>query len=370
MSKFDEVMNKSNGVDGSGQDEVNRVERIKDTFNQVYEAQKKSGDKILHWTQRYGTQILMVVSSFIMIGVQQFAEPKFDPYFFTRPRFWYEYLPFITATWLILFATTTGAFKVYMETDRAYLNLERSIQDHVDEDSKNPFIKKGALHEDRDNKKRAYKRKITRQLARQMKKYGIGTFDVLIIYLGLIKPKTDDEGNMDVSTDLLLKGIKIPPKREKRVQAHLQALYEMLSDEYLEANIDNIKIRYTQVTPTLLTHGFSPRTKETYEPNYQANDKSQIIQEFGYGQIVTMIVMFILLSLDLVSKETSWATWVFFSLKAFQLLWAYLKGSARAKPLFKRTHVKALQERENSLNDYRRKYGKKETPLKQEEAVS
>jgi len=279
-----------------------------------------------------------------MIGIQQFAEPQFDPYFFMRAKFWYEYLPFITATWLILFATTTGAFKIYMEIDHSYTELESQIQDHVNEDSKNPFIK---------------------ELSKKMKKYGIGTFDVLVIYLGLVEPKKDDDGNIGIATELLLKGIKIKPKRENAVKGSLQALYEMLSDEYLEANIDNVRIKYTQVTPTLLTHGFSPRTKETYEPNYQANDKSQIIQEFGVGQIATMIIMFVLLSLDLVSKETSWATWVFFGLKAFQLIWAYLKGSARAKVLFKRTHVKALQERANSLNEYRRQFGKKK-----EEVVS
>ena len=360
MGKYDEMMKQE-----EKEKNESKVEKIRDTYNAMVDKQQEVSEKAFNWFQKYGTQIIMVISSFLMIGIQQFAEPQFDPYFFMIAKFWCEYLPFITATWLILFATTTGAFKIYMEIDHSYTELESQIQDHVNEDSKNPFIKKGALLEDRENKKRAYKRKLSRELSKKMKKYGIGTFDVLVIYLGLVEPKKDDDGNIGISTELLLKGIKIKPKRENAVKGSLQALYEMLSDEYLEANIDNVRIKYTQVTPTLLTHGFSPRTKETYEPNYQANDKSQIIQEFGVGQIATMIIMFVLLSLDLVSKETSWATWVFFGLKAFQLLWAYLKGSARAKVLFKRTHVKALQERANSLNEYRRQFGKKK-----EEVVS
>jgi L-rhamnose isomerase len=40
----------------------------------------------------------------------------------------------------------------------------------------------------------------------------------------------------------------------------------------------------------------------------------------------------------------------------FQLTWTYLKASMRSKPIFERTFIKALQEREKTLNGYRKKY--------------
>lgn len=332
-------------------------EKIAETYNEMVEKQKMYTVKSLSWLYKYMQQILMVTFSFLLIGIQQFAEPQFNPFFFLQAKFWYEYLPFVTALWLILFATTSGAFKIYMEIDPLYIQLKNNIQDHVDSDSKNAFIEIGCKVDDRDRKKRAFKRQKSRELARKIKKYNIGTFDNLVKYLK-IDELDGGNGNSSFSQQdiLLLNGINVSKKKEKRVKASLRALYDMLSDEYVEKVIDNIKIKYNQVNSSLLINGFSPRTKETYEPNFRSNDQVEVISEFGIGQVVTMILMFIILSLDLMSKEATMATFVFFILKMFQLTWTYLKASMRSKPIFERTFIKALQEREKTLNGYRKKY--------------
>ena len=332
-------------------------ENIAKVYNEMVEKQKMYSVKTLSWLYKYMQQILMVTFSFLLIGIQQFAEPQFNPYFFLQAKFWYEYLPFVTALWLILFATTSGAFKIYMEIDPLYIQLKNDIQDHVDSDSKSPFIEIGCKIDDRDRKKRAFKRQKSRELARKIKKFNIGTFDNLVKYLRIGElSKEGDTVVLSQQDTLLLNGINVSKKKEKRVKASLRALYDMLGDDYVEKVIDNIKIRYNQVNSSLLINGFSPRTKETYEPNFRSNDQVEVISEFGIGQVVTMILMFIILSLDLMSKEATMATFVFFILKMFQLTWTYLKASMRSKPIFERTFIKALQERENTLNGYRKKY--------------
>ena len=332
-------------------------ENIAKVYNEMVEKQKMYSVKTLSWLYKYMQQILMVTFSFLLIGIQQFAEPQFNPYFFLQAKFWYEYLPFVTALWLILFATTSGAFKIYMEIDPLYIQLKNSIQDHVDSDSKSPFIEIGCKIDDRDRKKRAFKRQKSRELARKIKKYNIGTFDNLVKYLRIGElSKEGDTVVLSQQDTLLLNGINVSKKKEKRVKASLRALYDMLGDDYVEKVIDNIKIRYNQVNSSLLINGFSPRTKETYEPNFRSNDQVEVISEFGIGQVVTMILMFIILSLDLMSKEATMATFVFFILKMFQLTWTYLKASMRSKPIFERTFIKALKEREKKLNGYRKKY--------------
>jgi len=349
MSTFDEMLKKENPPVPQ---EKTKVEEIRDTYNQLVDAQKMYSVKAMTWFSKYFQQIFMVVLSFLLIGIQQFAEPKFDPYFFTRPKFWYEYLPFVTALWLILFATTSGAFKILMEEDLAYIQLKNEIQAHVDSDSKNPYIEVGSKIDDRDRKKRAYKRDISRKIEKKIKKYNIGTFDNFMVYIGVVElGATLSSGN-----DLMLSGINIPKRREKRIKGSLRALYDKLDDVYIDKIIDNTKIKYTQVNASLLINGFSPRTKETYVPNYKSNDQTEVIGEFGVGQLVTMILMFIILSLDLIEKEANISTWVFFTLKMFQLTWTYFKGSMRSKPIFDRTHKKALQERNSTLNEYKKKY--------------
>jgi hypothetical protein len=235
--------------------------------------------------------------------------------------------------------------------------LKNQIQDHVDSDSKNAFIEIGCKYDDRDRKKRAFKRQKSRELAKKIKKYNIGTFDNLVRYFRIDEPsKNGDTVVLSHEDTLLLNGIRVSKRKEKRVKASLRALYDMLSDDYVDKVIDNIKIKYSQVTTSLLINGFSPRTKETYEPNFKANDQVEVISEFAVGQIVTMVMMFVILSLDLMTKEATMATFVFFVLKMFQLTWTYLKASMRSKPIFERTFIKALQERENTLNGYKKKY--------------
>ena len=333
------------------------AENIAEVYNELVDKQKMYSVKTLTWFYKYMQQIIMVTFSFLLIGIQQFAEPQFNPYFFLQAKFWYEYLPFVTALWLILFATTSGSFKIYMEIDLLYIQLKNEIQDHVNSDSKNPFIEIGCKIDDRERKKRTFKKKVSRELASKIKKYSIGTFDNLVKYLKI--DEVDENGEKAILSQqdiLLLNGINVSKKKEKRVKASLRALYDMLSDEYVEKVIDNIKIKYNQVTSSLLINGFSPRTKETYEPNFKSNDQVEVISEFGVGQLVTMVMMFVILSLDLMTKEATVATWVFFVLKMFQLTWTYLKASMRSKPIFERTFIKALQERENTLNGYKKKY--------------
>ena len=333
------------------------TDNIAKVYNEMVDKQKMYSVKTLSWFYKYMQQIIMVTFSFLLIGIQQFAEPQFNPLFFLKAQFWYDYLPFVTALWLILFATTSGSFKVYMEIDPLYIKLKNQIQDHVDSDSKNPFIEIGCKYDDRDRKKRAFKRQKSRELAKKIKKYNIGTFDNLVKYLKI--GELDEKGQTVILSQqdtLLLNGIRVSKRKEKRVKASLRALYDMLSDDYVEKVIDNIKIKYSQVTTSLLINGFSPRTKETYEPNFRSNDQVEVISEFGIGQVVTMILMFVILSLDLMTKEASIATWVFFVLKMFQLSWTYLKASMRSKPIFERTFIKALQEREKTLNGYKKKY--------------
>jgi len=333
------------------------IESIAETYNEMVDKQKMYSVKTLSWFYKYMQQILMVTFSFLLIGIQQFAEPQFNPLLFLKAQFWYDYLPFVTALWLILFATTSGSFKVYMEIDPLYIKLKNQIQDHVDSDSKTPFIEMGCKLDDRDRKKRAFKRQKSRELAKKIKRYNIGTFDNLVKYLKI--GELDEKGQTVILSQqdtLLLNGIRVSKRKEKRVKASLRALYDMLSDDYVDKVIDNIKIKYSQVTTSLLINGFSPRTKETYEPNFKANDQVEVISEFAVGQIVTMVMMFVILSLDLMTKEATMATFVFFVLKMFQLTWTYLKASMRSKPIFERTFIKALQERENTLNGYKKKY--------------
>lgn len=311
-------------------------------YNQSQEKTIKNIERVGNYLQRYFAQVFMVLLSLFLVGIQQFAEPQFDPYFFLRPKFWYDYLPFITAQWLILFAVVTGNIKYYTENDRDYEKTRLNIQQHVEDDKKTPYIFDGAKEESLKRKIKSFRQKISRIIDKKIKKYRFGTFARLQAFL-------DGDNTIIGHSDK-----KRAIRRYERIRHYLQGYVTQISDEYINKNIEHIKVKYIQVTESGLISGFKPLNNETYEPDFQEHTNKVIINDFGIGQLTTMILGFAILSLDLLVKDASIATWIFFTIKMLFLFWVYFKANFRSYTIFKKTELKALQERDSMLNKLKR----------------
>jgi hypothetical protein len=317
------------------------LDRIEETYNKSVEAGNRITEEALSWAQKYLLNIVLTVLSLFMVGIQQFAEPQFDPYFFLRANFWYEYLPFVTAQWLILLSTISGNNKWLSEVDKTYLDLSDRIQNHANKNKETPYIHEGAKMESRERKVKAFKVKKGRELNKLIKSSGLSTFGATKDFLA---------GN-----DKLKPYILFPKTRRKLLRRKFNTIIEMLTDTYINSNIDEIKVKYVQVTESGLLNGFKSRGKDDYEPDFQEHTFNVVIGEFGLGQLVMMVIGFIILSLDLVSKGADVSTWAMFLLKLFILFWVYTKATFRSKPIFKKTQVKALQERASMLDRIERR---------------
>lgn len=372
MSNFDEHYQKMV--------EQKPIDKVENIYNDSVEKGKEVVGATMSWFSKYASQVFMVILSLFLVGIQQFAEPQFDPYFFLRPKFWYDYIPFVTAQWLILFAVITGNAKWMSEVDMTFRKISLSIQDHVDRDKKTPYIFEGAKIMDKERKVRAFRKSISRQVDELIKKYKFGTFANMYAFLvekeiKQVNKKTkvvgqDEEGKDIVETyDEVIRHdvAKVRPKlkgigskKEYELKQEINALLTKLTDEFIEENIDHLKVKYAQVTEAGLVNGFKPRSQQEYESDFQEHTTSAILNEFGVGQIATMAIGFVMLSLDLVLKGVSITTWVFFVFKMFILIWVYFKATFRSKIIFQKTNLKAVQERDSMLDRIERMILKKE----------
>lgn len=313
-----------------------------DLYNKYVDINRNTTEKVYGWFSKYWEQIISLVIAFFLIGIQQFAEPNFDPYFFLRPDFWYEFVPYVMSIWIIIISTLTSNMRWMEGTDPIYIKSKESIQKHVNDDKESPYIFKGAKIVDTERKKIAWRAKISEQIDKKRKKNKIPTIAALKEFL---------EGN-----DKVFDSKKKVPKKGKilHLRAQFRELFSYLEDSYIDQYIDTIKIKYNQVNETVLVSGLVPSGRETSQSDFRENTSKVIFGEFGTGFIVSSLFSAVILALDLVQKGADVTTWIVFIFKAFMLYTYYFRASARSGIIFQRTRLKASQERESMLNYIKR----------------
>lgn len=307
-------------------------------YNKYVDVNRKASQKVYGWFSKYWEQIISLVIAFFLIGIQQFAEPQFDPYFFLQPDFWYEFVPYVMSIWIIIISTLTSNMRWMETTDTTFNKSKESIQKHVNDDKESPYIFKGAKIVDTERKKIAWRAKVSEQIDKKRKKSKIPTVSALKEFL---------DGN-----DKVFDSKKKTPKKGKilHLRAQFKELFSYLEDSYIDEYIDTIKIKYNQVNETILVSGLVPSGKETTQSDFRENTSRVVFGEFGTGFIVSSLFSAVILALDLVQKGADVTTWILFIFKAFMLYTYYFRAGARSGIIFQRTRLKALQERESMLN--------------------
>lgn len=322
-----------------------------DVYNEYKDTVDNINQKTYNWFTKYWEQIVSLIIAFFLIGIQQFAQPQFDPLFFLQPKFWYEFIPYVMAIWVVIISTLTSNMRWLEDTEKNFLLAKQSIQTHVDKDKESPYIYKGSKIVDTQRKISAWKSHVSKQIDKKRKKYRIPTIGSLREFL-------------DGDDTILTKKIKTENKGKiRRIRASFEELFSYLTDDYIERYIDTIEIKYNQVNETVLVSGLLPTNNKTQESNFREDTSKVIFTEFGLGFIISSLFSGIILALDLVQKGADITTWITFIFKAFMLYTYYFRASARSRTVFQRTRLKALQERDSMLNHIER-IVKKEKEIK------
>ncbi len=318
--------------------EEERKKSVYDTFNEFKDKSDTMTINTLSWFAKYWEQLISLILAFLLIGIQQFAQPNFDPLFFLRPDFWFEYLPYVMAIWIVIFSTTTGNMKWLVEVDKDYLKAQQGIQEHVDRNKKTPYIYKGSLKVDKERKENAWKTKVSNLIDKKRRKKKITSIDALTVFI---------EGDDSV---VKFKLKMFQKSRKARIRRKFIEYFSYLEQDYIDTYYDTIKVKYNRVTETVLVSGLIPTGNENNDSDFKENFSEQLFGEFGIGFIMFSLLSGLILALDLTSKSATMGTVVMFVFKAFMLYTYYFRASARSKPIFQKTRLKALQERESMLD--------------------
>jgi hypothetical protein len=271
--------------------------------------------------------VMINIIALFIIGLDNFIEGKWSWAIFSQPSFWYSYLSFQTANWLVAINFLTSSIKKIKSSEKAYINNLNAIQKNVDADHDKPFITKQAEIETLMRKKEMLEMYVYEKMHRLSVKHGIKSVDKFL-----------RENDSDV-----LKG------KEKRLYLALDALKRMLTDEWQRDYLKSYKIKYPAVTRSILTSGFSARNKNGQYNTYRTNVVSTTTKMVAPNTLTASLLAFVLLSFQFVPKEASVATALKFVIQLFLITWNTITTLTLVYTIFSLTYLRSSEERSSDL---------------------
>ena len=334
-----------------------------------------------YWVGEVFNIVVFAAVSLIPIGLLTLLDPHWDWTVYATWLFWVDYLTIQGVSWYgrwWIFSTKT---RFYILTDEDYLKNENQIQDFVDKDHEEPFIGDYADEDNHERKVRAWRRKIKRKLIRINNRWHINNMSMHF--------KTTENGSKIVSKPFELKSDKLyhHPLKKKlwrvfngfvrirnwrrnikitKLNAKINAWFELLSDEWVDNNIDTIKVKYSKVSKSILVSGFTPNQTVNDESNYKTESAKVFLSETMPMFIFVSFIMFLIVPLFGSGLSKDLSAWGMFFTKVALVLSSIAMVWLNSRKMFKSTEVKAINERNTTLNKYwKRHEAKKQLKIKE-----
>lgn len=291
--------------------------------------------KVIRTWYFYLPQIVMTILSLFIIGAYQFVEANFDPNIFLTPDFWGNYLTYQSASWILTLNIISMMYKIYKKKHSKYIQHKEKKSFYVTVDEENQFIAKNAEKSDRARKIRAYKIWINQRIHEILEKYEINDLKDFL------------ENGKD---NILL-------KKEKAIKDKINYLLSVLTDEWIEENIDNVKtgrktFTYAKVTRDKLVSGARAKNRNHGEADFEEHSVSVFVEYYLSGFIFISVIMFILLSFRLDPKENELGTYIMFAIKVFMIAFNVIMTWLKTEDTFELTKVKVAEETANEMGKY------------------
>jgi hypothetical protein len=280
--------------------------------------------------------VFINILALFIIGLDNFIEGSWDWARFASADFWYAYLSYQTANWLIGITFLVTLIKGFKANVDEYLNNLKAIQVIVDEDHEKPFITKQCEIETLIRKKETLEADVYKKMFRIVVKHNIKSIEAFL-------------DNTDMIT---LKW------RERRAYRKLERLREMLSDEWQKDYLKSHKVNIPRVTRSLITSGFVANQKYGQYNSYRTNVVSTSSQTITPSVLTSSLIGLILLSFDFLPKTADVTTWLAFVAKIFLITWNTMVISSTAYTIFSRTYLRSSEERASDLKMMRMREAK------------
>ena len=268
-------------------------------------------------------------------------------------------------------------------TDTVYLKNENQIQTFVDKDHDEPFIDEYADVDNRERKTRAWRRKIKRKLIRLNNRWHINnmsehfklTQNGINIASTLFVLKSDK-----LTLWIIRKGFRcifkpfvwfhnlLSKNKQRKLNNRINRLFGLITDDWIINNIDTIKVLYSKVSKSVLVNGFTPKQTVNDEANYKTDSAKVFLSETMPMFIFVSLIMFLIVPLFGSGLSKDLNAWGMFLTKIALVASSIFMVWLNSKKMFRATEVKAVSERNTTLNKYWKRYEAKKIKQKELEA--
>jgi hypothetical protein len=145
---------------------------------------------------------------------------------------------------------------------------------------------------------------------------------------------------------------KIPRWKQRRLNAKIDRLFELLTTEWIETNLDTIKIKYSKVSKSILVNGFTPNQTVNDEANYKTESAKVFLSSTMPMFIFVSFIMFLIVPLFGSGLSKDLNAWGMFLTKVALVASSIFMVWINSRKLFRATEVKASGERSSTLNKY------------------
>lgn len=314
--------------------ETNTTE-AKDKLKNYQKTIEKTTSKTIKVWVYFIPQIFMTLLALFIIGAYQFVEANFDPAIFATAQFWGNYLSYQSASWILILNIIATSYKVLKKKHTRYATLRDKRDYYVTIDETKPFISKGAENENRQRKIKAYKIWVNQKIHKILNKHKISDLEHFLL-----------ENNYSIETN-----------KEKRLKKKLDYLLSVLTDEYINKNIDNVKCGWKTFTYATVSRDKLVSGARSIETNHGENDFKEhnvmIFTKFYLsGFLFISVLMFILLSFSLDPKQSTLDAWITFAIKMFMIGFSAINTWLKTDETFELTKLKVIEETTSEIGKY------------------
>lgn len=345
MVELREIVNK--------EQEKKEKNEIKKTYKELKEQVKKElRDKKFYIGEWVYTIFFMIITFFI-VGLPSLFEFGWDWSIYESQEFWINYLTVQVASWFTRVWVLALKTRRNKELNTNYTKSSDTIQHLIDKDSETPFIDYNCMITNRERKIRVWKNKQILKILKVAKKGNVG---------GVLHTINNIE-NINIEEFLIKNDIRTHIKNKIRLkwklwrlnkhQTKIRKLLKTITNEYINTNFDNLKVKYNKESRAVLTVGYAPKKeKEELGVSYKKHKGRKFLNETIPAFMMTSSIMFLIVPLVGQANYDSWNAWYKFITNCFIVFSSSIMMYWKADDIFKETDLRVLLARENTLKRF------------------
>lgn len=322
----------------------NDLDKLTDIAHKREQLTKKIGG-VFSAIARWLPFVVIQIAGLVVIGLDKFAQGRFDFQYLLSAEFWSRYLNYQMAMWIIGLSWYINIIIRLKKNHVQYLNNIDIIQVLVNYDHENSFIERQVEIEKIIRKKHFLERNIYRQLYKIKLKYEIMSLEA---FLG------DGGIELHLSTKNLSKTKYNRKKRKLEcVKSKIKMLLQQLDYNWQKEYLKHYKIFYPPISRSLLVGGIKAKVNNDGFNDYQMAIVGETATAIAPNSIIATVVGFLILAFRFTFLEAGIEQYIMFAVQVILIMFNTFSLVTLAPSVFERTYLNVSEQRRSDLNKFK-----------------